>query len=189
MIRTTGGLASGATSTRSNPCSTAAASAAVKAIKAKAAGATVDYDAGTDPAAAAALAKGADVAIVFVNQWMIEGEDAKNLDLPDHQDALVAAVAAANPHTIVVMETGNPVLMPWLSQVSGVLEAWYPGARGGEAIANILFGDVNPSGHLPISFPASEAQLARPALPGLGLKENVPFDVAYPEGANVGYRG
>ena len=164
-------------------------SSPLKAIKAKAAGATVDYDAGTDPAAAAALAKGADVAIVFVNQWMIEGEDAKNLDLPDHQDALVAAVAAANPHTIVVMETGNPVLMPWLSQVSGVLEAWYPGARGGEAIANILFGDVNPSGHLPISFPASEAQLARPALPGLGLKENVPFDVAYPEGANVGYRG
>ena len=164
-------------------------SSPLKAIRAKALGAVVDYDPGTDPAAAAALAKGADVAIVFVNQWMIEGEDARNLELPDHQDALIAAVAAANPHTIVVMETGNPVLMPWLGQVAAVMEAWYPGARGGEAIANILFGDVNPSGHLPITFPASEAQLARPALPGLGGDEKVPFDVAYPEGANVGYRG
>jgi beta-glucosidase len=164
-------------------------SSPLKAIKAKAVGAAVDYDPGTDPAAAAALAKGADVAIVFVNQWMIEGEDAKTLQLPGRQDALVSAVAAANPHTIVVMETGNPVLMPWLDRVSAVMEAWYPGARGGEAIANILFGDVNPSGHLPLTFPRSEAQLPRPALPGLGGDEKVPFDVAYPEGANLGYRG
>ena len=163
-------------------------SSPMKAIAAKARGARVDYADGADPAAAAALAKGADLAIVFVTQWMIEGYDAPDLTLPDRQDALIAAVAAANPHTIVVLETGNPVLMPWLGQAGAVLEAWYPGARGGEAIANVLFGEVNPSGRLPISFPASEAQLPRPALPGAGLDEKAPFDVDYVEGANLGYR-
>ena len=163
-------------------------SSPLKAIVAKAPGAKIDYADGADPAAAAALAKGADVAIVFVTQWMIEGYDAQGLTLPDHQDALVEAVAAANPHTIVVLETGNPVLMPWLDQAGGVLEAWYPGARGGEAIANILFGDINPSGRLPITFPHAEAQLPRPAIPGWGLPETTPFDVDYPEGANLGYR-
>jgi len=164
-------------------------SSPLKAIAAQAPGARVDYADGADPAAAAALAKNADVAIVFVTQWMIEGYDAPDLTLPDHQDALIAAVAAANPHTIVVLETGNPVLMPWLDQVGGVLEAWYPGARGGEAIANVLFGQVNPSGRLPITFPAGEAQLPRPSIPGWGLKEKTLFDIDYPEGSNLGYRG
>ena len=164
-------------------------SSPLKAIAAKVPGARVDYADGADPVAAAALAKSADVAIVFVTQWMIEGYDAPDLSLPDHQDALVAAVAAANPRTIVVLETGNPVTMPWLDQVGGVLEAWYPGARGGEAIANVLFGDVGPSGRLPITFPRSPAQLPRPAIPGWGLDEKAKFDVDYPEGANLGYRG
>ena len=163
-------------------------SSPMKAIAAEAPGARVDYADGADPAAAAALAKGADVAIVFVTQWLMEGFDAPDLTLPDHQDALVAAVAAANPHTIVVLETGNPVLMPWLDQVGAVLEAWYPGARGGEAIGNILFGEVNPSGRLPITFPRDEAQAPRPAIPGLGLADRAPFDVDYPEGSNLGYR-
>ena len=74
---------------------------------------------------------------------------------PIDQDALVAAVAAANPHTVVVMENGGAQLMPWLASVSAVLEAWFPGQRGAEAIANILFGAVNPSGKLPVTFPAS----------------------------------
>ena len=86
-----------------------------------------EYDAGTDPAAAAALAKASDVAIVFVNQHDSEGSDLPSLSLPGNQDALVEAVAAANPHTIVVLETGGPVTMPWIDQVSAVLEAWYPG--------------------------------------------------------------
>ena len=163
-------------------------SSPLKAIAAKAKGARVEFADGADPAAAAALAKGADLAIVFVTQWMMEGFDAADLTLPDHQDALIAAVAAANPHTIVVLETGNPVVMPWLDQVGGVLEAWYPGARGSEAVANVLFGEVNPSGRLPISFPASEAQLPRPAIPGAGLDEKAPFDVDYVEGSNLGYR-
>ena len=164
-------------------------SSPLKAIRAAAPGAQVDYVDGTDPKAAADAARGADVAVVFATQWQMEGYDAPNLSLPDGQDALISAVAAANPHTIVVLETGNPVLMPWLGKVPAVLEAWYPGARGGEAIAAILFGDVNPSGRLPISFPASEAQLPRPTVPGAGLDEKTPFVVDYPEGANVGYRG
>jgi beta-glucosidase len=164
-------------------------SSPLKAIRAAAPGAQVDYVDGTDPKAAADAARGADIVVLFATQWQMEGYDAPNLSLPDGQDGLIAAVAAANPHTIVVLETGNPVLMPWLDKVPAVLEAWYPGARGGEAIAAILFGDVNPSGRLPISFPASEAQLPRPTIPGAGLDEKTPFAVDYPEGAEVGYRG
>jgi len=87
--------------------------------------------------------------------------DLPNLSLPDQQDALIARIAAANPHTIVVLETGTPVTMPWIHQVSGVLEAWYAGSRGATAVANILFGDVNPTAKLPITFPLSEADLPR----------------------------
>ena len=167
----------------------------LKGIKARARG-EVAYADGSDAAAAVALARGADVAIVFATQWASEGVDTA-LRLDDGRDALIAQVAAANPRTVVVLETGNPVLMPWLGKVSGVLEAWYPGARGGEAIARVLFGEVNPAGRLPISFPASEDQLARPELPGLkdvkpessGQPQPQPaFDVDYPEGSDVGYR-
>ena len=141
-------------------------SAPLKAIREKAPKAKVDYDAGTDPAAAAKLAASAEVAIVFVNQHTTEGRDVNSLSLPDNQDELVAKVAAANPHTIVVLETGGPITMPWIDKVSGVLEVWYPGIRGGEATANILFGAVNPSGKLPVTFPKSEADLPQPVLPG-----------------------
>ena len=158
--------------------------------------AKASYADGSDPAAAVALARGADVAIVFATQWNSEGVDGP-LQLPPGQDALIEAVAAANPHTIVVLETGNPVLMPWLGKVQGVLEAWYPGARGGEAIARVLYGEVDASGRLPISFPASEDQLPRPELPGLKnarpegattAQPEPPFDVQYAEGSDVGYR-
>jgi beta-glucosidase len=106
---------------------------------------------------------------------------------PINQDALVAAVAAANPHTIVVMENGGAQVMPWLSSVSAVLEAWFPGQRGAEAIANILFGAVNPSGKLPITFPASVADLPHPAIAG-SVSLIAPFPVSYSEGYLVGYK-
>lgn len=164
-------------------------SSPLKAIEAAVGDAKVSFDPGTDPAAAAAMAKDADVAIVFATHWLSEAYDARSLNLPDDQDALIAAVAAANPHTVVVLESGVPNLMPWLGQVGAVVEAWYPGGRGGEAIANILFGKTNPSGRLPITFPASEAQLPNPVLPGShdGYDPKA-LEIRYPEGSDVGYR-
>lgn len=179
-------------------------SSPLKAIRAKAPNAKVEYNAGTDPAAAAGVAKGSDVAIVFVNQPTSEGRDVPSLSLPDNQDALVSAVAAANPHTIVVLETGGPVTMPWVANVSGVLEAWYPGIKGADAIAEILFGEVNPSGKLPMTFPRSEADLPhptlaeqpapgpddlKPAFPGAPFQINTrQFEIDDSEGPKVGYK-
>jgi len=134
---------------------------------------------------AVAAASAADVAVVFANDVTGEGMDRSNLVLPPDQDELIAAVAAANPRTIVVLHTAGPVLMPWLSQVAAVLEAWYPGQQSGDAIAAVLFGDVDPSGRLPMTFPASEAQgpATQPAdYPGVN---NV---VTYTEEIFVGYR-
>jgi beta-glucosidase len=119
---------------------------------------------------------------------MIEGYDARDLALPDGQDDLIAALAAANPRTVVVLETGGPVKTPWLGGAAALLEAWYPGAAGGRSIADILFGAVNPSGRLPISFPRREEDLPRPALPGADAKKGEPIIVDYVEGADVGYR-
>src|SRR6266852_1550666 len=136
----------------------------LKAIRAKAPHANVQFDPGTDAASAAALAKTADVAIVFAYQWESEGMDLDSLSLPDRQDDLIAKVAAANPNTIVVLETGSPVTMPWADQVSGILEVWYAGSRGADAVARVLFGEVNPSAKLPITFPKSEADLPHPIL-------------------------
>ncbi|MYM35236.1 glycosyl hydrolase [Duganella sp. FT94W] len=163
-------------------------SAPLAAIRARAPKAEVIFDDGRYPAAAAELARSADVAIVFGTQWNGEAEDLPDLSLPQGQDALVAAVAAANPRTVVVLETGNPVDMPWLDASAAVLEAWYPGQRGGDAIADVLFGDVNPSGRLPMTFPKSVTQLPRPVLPGRGLAKGVGFDIDFNEGADVGYR-
>lgn len=184
-------------------------SAPLKGIRAKAVGAVVKFDPGTDPVSAAAMARSSQVAIVFAVQHESEGMDLPNLSLPNNQDALIEAVAAANPHTIVVLETGGPILMPWLGKVSAVLEAWYPGIRGSEAIANLLFGDVNPSGRLPLTFPRSEADLPHPihvnppppdanhpapALKGFPpliktfMKIGPNFDVVYDEGLKVGYK-
>ncbi len=108
-----------------------------------------------------------DVAILFVHQHTSEGHDVRNLSLPHTQDEMIAAVAAANPHCIVVLENGGPVTMPWIDKVSAILEAWYPGIRGSEALANIIFGDVNPSAKLPVTFPKSEADLPHPTLAGM----------------------
>jgi beta-glucosidase len=163
-------------------------SAPLEAIRKANGAAQVIFDPGRYPASAAAAAAQADVAVVFAGQWMTEGLDAPDLSLPSGQDALIAAVAAANPNTIVVLETGGPVLMPWLEQAGAVLEAWYPGARGGEAIADVLFGKVNPSGRLPMTFPASLDQTPRPTLIGFGRGDREPHDVPHPEGSDVGYR-
>ena len=175
----------------------------MKSIQAKASNAKLTFDAGTDLDSAAAAAKQAEVAIVFVSRWETEGEDAKTMSLPDNQDELIAKVAAANPHTIVVLETGNPVTMPWVDKVSAILEAWFAGSRGSDALANILFGDVNPSGKLPITFPKTEADLPHPAIvqppPGTYPPENPnrwrqalegypAFQTTYDEGLKIGYK-
>jgi beta-glucosidase len=151
--------------------------------------ATITTDNGYEIGAAAAAARRADVVIVFATHWQGEALDAGSLDLPEGQDALIAAVAAANPNTIVVLETGNPASMPWLDKVRGVVEAWYPGQEGGVAIANVLTGAVDPSGRLPMTFPRDLTQTPRPEIPGLGAPAGAAVTVDYPEGSDVGYRG
>ena len=163
-------------------------SSPLRHIQALAPNAKVVYDDGTDPARAARVAAQADVALVFATQWIGEANDATSLALPDNQDTLIDNVAGANPRTVVVLETGGPVAMPWVSKIPAVLEAWYPGTSGGEAIARVLFGAVNPSGHLPATFPASEQQLPRPKLDGDPKQPEQRFTVDYKEGAAVGYK-
>jgi beta-glucosidase len=161
------------------------------AMKAKAPEATFTFSSGKDVDEAVAQAKAADVAVVFAWQWESEGVDLPDLSLPEGQDKLIAAVVAANPRTVVVLETGTAVTMPWLEQSGAVVEAWYGGSKGGDAIANVLFGDVNPSGKLPMTFPRSEADLPRTtvAQPPKGSKAGkLAFVVDYSEGAKVGYK-
>lgn len=158
-------------------------------IARRAKGARVDFDPGHSAAAAADLAAKADVVILFVARHEIESLDAPDMALGRGQDELVEAVTAANPRTIVVLETGNPVAMPWRDRVPAILAAWYPGQEGGTAIAEILFGEVNPSGHLPMSWPASESDLIDPRLPNRGADEGAEVAIDYSEGADVGYRG
>jgi beta-glucosidase len=176
----------------------------LKSIRAKAAGAKVEFDSGADPATAAALAKSADVAIIFAFQWESEDMDLPSLALPEHQDELIAQVAAANPHTVVVVESGGPVTMPWEGHVSAILEAWFAGSKGSDAVANVLFGDVNPSAKLPVTFPRSEADLPHPTIvkaPKQSIPNSTqgevwkqiaaglpPFQVTYDEGVKVGYK-
>ena len=135
--------------------------------------------------------------------------DLKSLDLGDDQNKLIETVAAANPKTIVVLETGSPATMPWIDKVAGVVEAWYPGIRGAEALANLLTGEVNPSGKLAITFPKSDADLPHPTLvlpppasqpqrpaPGADISSFMammakglpPFETYYDEKLKVGYK-
>jgi beta-glucosidase len=171
-------------------------------IREHAQGAVVHFDAGTNASSAAALAKSVDVAVVFADQYMSEGGDSPTLSLPGNQNELISAVAAANPRTIVVLITGNPVTMPWIDRVAGVMEAWYPGIAGGRAIANLLFGKVVPSGKLPITFAKSEVDLPHERIFGMtqsnangispGWAADDPqrrgFAVDYNEGARFGYK-
>ncbi|MBD3921725.1 glycoside hydrolase family 3 C-terminal domain-containing protein [Paenibacillus sp. PR3] len=148
----------------------------------------LEWYAGTDAQLieeAVQTASAADTAIVFVNDYMTENFDKPDMSLPGVQNQLIAAVAAVNPNTIVVLNTGGPVTMPWLDQVAAVVQAWYPGQRGGEAIAKVLFGDTNPSGRLPMTFPKSLEQgplSSKGQYPGIGL------DTVYSEKLQVGYR-
>jgi beta-glucosidase len=137
--------------------------------------------------AAVEAARQADVAVVFANNAQGEGMDRTSLSLPGDQNQLISAVARANHRTIVVLNTGGPVLMPWLHAVDGVLEAWYPGQMFGTAIAAVLFGDASPAGRLPVTFPASDTQGPAPVTqperyPGVNGV------VRYDEGLAVGYR-
>lgn len=158
----------------------------VEGIRNRLAGhAQVSYDVGSDLATAVAGAKAAKVAIVFVNTDDSEGRDRPNLELPNHQDELVEAVAAANPNTIVVLNTGGPVLMPWIDKIGGLIEAWYPGQEDGNAIAAILCGDVNPSGKLPLTFPRTAAEISTSTT---GQWPGVNGSSTYSEKLDVGYR-
>ena len=150
--------------------------------------ATFDFDPGYTPAEAALTAKRSDVVIAFGIRAEGEGFDSVDLSLPWGQDAVIDAVASANPDTVVVLETGNPVSMPWRDKVKAILQAWYPGQCGAQAIAEVLSGKVNPSGRLPITFPENLAQTPRPELPGLGTPWGTPVTIEYNEGAEIGYR-
>jgi beta-glucosidase len=161
--------------------------------------ARVDYNDGRFPGRAANAARLADAVILFADQWRMEGVDAASLSLPSDQDTLIDMIVRVNPHTVVVLETGGPVLMPWLDETAAVVEAWYPGQKGGEAIAEILSGAVNPSGRLPLTFPRSEAQLPHPTIQGdptgapigpvgRGGHYDRTFVARYDEGAEVGYK-
>jgi beta-glucosidase len=184
-------------------------SSPLRALTAKLPSSKVTYVSGDDLAAAASAAKSADIAIVFGYQPESEGMDLKSLDLSDDQNKLIEAVAAANAKTIVVLETGSPTTMPWIDKVAGVVEAWYPGIRGAEALANLLAGEVNPSGKLAITFPKSDADLPHPTLvlpppasqpqrraPGADIssfmammaKGMPPFEISYDEKLKVGYK-
>jgi beta-glucosidase len=170
----------------------------LKTVKERSLGVDVRFDSGENREAAAALARISDVAIVFAYQWMSEDMDLPNLSLPDGQDALIEQVAGANPHTIVLLETGSAVTMPWINKVKGVMEAWYAGSKGADAVARVLFGDVNPSAKLPLTFPRGETDLPHAKLttpppgaqpPDVADPEAKPaFSVGYDEGFKVGYK-
>jgi beta-glucosidase len=138
--------------------------------------------------AAVKAARHAHVAVVFAGKSSTEGADQDNLMLPNDENELIEAVAAANPHTIVVLNTGGPVVMPWLHDVKGVIEAWYPGQEDGTAIASILFGAVDPSGRLPVTFPTSlSAQPITTPSEFPGVNDIVNFGTG-PSALDVGYR-
>lgn len=174
----------------------------LKALRALLPGVQIDYASGDDRAAAQELARKADVVLVFAAQWSSEGMDQPSLSLPEHQDDLITAIAAANPHTVVVLETGSAVTMPWLDKVEGVVEAWYGGSAGHRALARVLTGQVNPSGKLAMTFPQTEADLPHALIEpltkedrgqGSGAVNDVAhaqsaYTVNYDEGLKVGYK-
>jgi beta-glucosidase len=174
----------------------------LKALRAQMPDGKFTFDSGTDLAKAAKLAKSADVAIVFAYQWESEGMDLPNLSLPDDQDALIERIAAANPRTIVVLETGTAVTMPWADKVAGIVEAWYAGSSGHDAVASILTGQVNPTAKLAMTFPKSEQDLPHVKIPALSREDEgqgtgavngesntaSKYSITYDEGAKVGYK-
>lgn len=172
-------------------------SSPLKALQAALPAATIVFDDGSDAARAAGVAKAADLVIIYAVKPEMEGVDHADFALPYAQDAMIDAVATANAKTVVVLQTGNPVAMPWLGKVGAVLEAWFSGQRGGDAMAAILTGKSAPQGRLPISFPASADQLpnkmvvgydpAKQRPLGIGVQYE-PFPIDYAEGSDIGYR-
>lgn len=171
----------------------------LKTLREKLPGTKIDFDPGTDPRSAATLARKSDLAIVFAYQWESEDMDLPTLSLSADQNTLIGQVASANPHTIVVLESGTAVTMPWIDKVAGVVEAWYAGSSGHKALAEVLVGDVNPSGKLPITFPKSDNDLPRPVIPdppiedrgqvtGNSATHTSTYAVHYDEGPEVGYK-
>ena len=134
------------------------------------------------------LARRSDVAIVFARTWEAESRDRASLGLPDNQNELISRVTAANPRTIVVLASGGPVTMPWLTQTPAVLQSYWGGQEQGRAIADVLFGDVNPSGKLPISYPLNEQQPEQLGIRNPMLNMADP-NIRHMEGVFVGYRG
>lgn len=188
-----------------------APSSPLRAIRALAPQADVQFHSGADIRAAAALARRCEVAIVFAAEWQSEGMDLASLSLSGNQDALIHAVIDANPRTVVVLQSGGAQLMPWsagaepmlasrrsrpaglvmpwVHGAAAVLAAWYPGQRGAEAIANILFGVVNPSGRLPLTIPMRIEDLPRAVIDAPPRPDSPdPFPVRYDEGFLVGYK-
>jgi beta-glucosidase len=148
-------------------------------------GVTVTYNDGTNQASAVAAAQAAHVAVIFADYTESEGSDLTSIDMGTTDDSLISAVAAANPNTIVVLNTGSAVTTPWANSVPGIVEQWYPGQVDGTAAAAVLFGTVDPSGHLPVTFPSSLAQVPASTaaeFPGANGQ------VQYHEGIDVGYR-
>jgi beta-glucosidase len=171
----------------------------LQALRAKLPNTKIDFDPGTNLQSAAALARNSDLAIVFASQWESEDMDLPSLSLSGNQNNLIEQVAAANPHTIVVLESGTAVTMPWIDKIAGVVEAWYGGSSGHIALANVLVGDVDPSGKLPITFPKSDNDLPRATIPAVpaddrgqptGNASTHPstYTVHYDEGPEVGYK-
>jgi beta-glucosidase len=158
------------------------------AIQARVPGVQVRWVDGRYKRQAALLASQVDAVIVFANQWEGESSDVPDLSLPGGQDELIDAVEAANHRTIVVLQTGGPVLMPWNEHAGAILEAWYSGSGGAEAIADVLFGAINPGGRLPVTFPASEDDLPNRTVAGMYGPQDASVTVTYKEGADAGYR-
>lgn len=155
-------------------------SSPLQAVRSLASRANIVFDDGGNATRAAALARTADVVLLFPSVWTSEGMDLTSLSFASTLNATIAAVTAANPRTVVVLQSGGALLLPWLNEAPAVLAAWYPGARGAQAIARLLFGHVNPSGKLPVTFPASLAELPHPTIQ--------PAEVDYYEGLLVGYK-
>jgi beta-glucosidase len=174
----------------------------LNAIRAQMPSTKVTFSSGQNVMEATQAAKNADVAIVFAYQWQSEGMDLPSLSLPDGQDQLIEQIAATNPHTIVVLETGTAVTMPWVEKVQGIVEAWYAGSSGHTALANVLTGKVNPTAKLAMTFPKNEADLPHPVISPLSPEDEGQgtgavngathvtsrYSTNYSEGAKVGYK-
>jgi len=161
----------------------------VDAIKKAWPEADVIYNPGLFPAQAVLLAKRADIVILNGVRFEGEGYDLPDMSLPDGQDALFDAVLSANPNSIVILQTGNPVAMPWRDKAKAIIQAWYQGQSGATAIAEIITGKVNPSGRLPMTWYANVEQTPHPVLIGAEFAPNAQDSVVdYKEGAEIGYR-